>query len=147
MNSIETIRRRVSPAVVGLTVAGALVMFSLPADAQTRSPDTGDYMFRTYCAACHGAGAKGDGPLASAMKRRPANLTEIAKRNKGVFPRDLVLRIIDGREPVKGHGGPDMPVWGDVFTLATGGSDPSIVRMRLEALVTYLEGIQAKSTF
>jgi len=30
--------------------------------------------------------------------------------------------IIDGRHPVPGHGGPDMPVWGDAFKRAGIGS-------------------------
>ena len=41
--------------------------------------------------------------------------TRLAQRNKGRFDAEKVQRIIDGRDPVKGHGGPDMPVWGDAF--------------------------------
>ena len=76
---------------------------------------TGGEIFRTYCASCHGTSARGDGPLASAMNRKPANLTEIAKRNGGEYPSEMVFKVIDGRQPIRGHGGPDMPVWGDVF--------------------------------
>ena len=78
------------------------------------------------------------------MRRRPANLTEIGKRNKGEFPADEVFKTIDGRTPVKGHGGPDMPVWGDVFSKSSDGGDPAIVAARIKALVAYLESIQAK---
>jgi mono/diheme cytochrome c family protein len=81
------------------------------------------------------------------MRRRPADLTEIAKRNKGVYPADEVFRIIDGRRPVRGHGGPDMPVWGDVFARAAGGADPAVVESRIKALVAYLETIQARTAF
>lgn len=129
--------------VAGLSAAGLLL---LAADARAQAPSavTGDYLFRTYCAACHGASAKGDGPLADSMRRRPADLTQIAQRNKGVFPVDQVQQIIDGRQPVKGHGGPDMPVWGDVFARSDGGGDPNVVQARIKALVMYLQGIQAK---
>lgn len=123
----------------GATTAG-------PAAAQTAAM-TGDYLFRTYCAACHGVSAKGDGPLADSMRRRPSDLTEIAKRNKGVFPADEVFRIIDGRQPVRGHGGPDMPVWGDTFARAEGGSVPGVVEARIKALVAYLQGIQTKTAY
>jgi hypothetical protein len=58
---------------------------------------------------------------------RPANLTENLKRNKGTFPRDLVFRVIDGRERVPGHGGPDMPAWGDAFTRSIEGGDKDAV--------------------
>ena len=45
----------------------------------------------------------------------------------------------------KGHGGPDMPVWGDVFARSGDVSDPAIVQARIKALVAYLEGIQVKT--
>ncbi|HUU32673.1 MAG TPA: cytochrome c [Vicinamibacterales bacterium] len=143
MTSTWTYRTRHTLVLAGLSLAGALL--ASPAQAQGSSA-TGDYLFRTYCAACHGQTAKGNGPLAESMRKRPADLTEIAKRNKGVFPKEQVYRMIDGREPVKGHGGPDMPVWGDVFTRAVEGGDPNIVQKRIEALVNYLAGIQARNT-
>ena len=63
------------------------------------------------CAVCHGTTARGDGPLADRMKRRPPDLTVLATQNGGVFPAEQVRKTIDGREFVPGHGGPDMPVW------------------------------------
>ena len=70
-----------------------------PAIAQATQSNArgGAYLFTTYCAVCHGTNARGDGPLANSMRRRPADLTEITKRNKGVYSSDLVHRIIDGR--------------------------------------------------
>jgi mono/diheme cytochrome c family protein len=143
MTSTWTFRGYRAATVAGLTLAGMLLAGR--ADAQSTSAQTGDYLFRTYCAACHGTSARGDGPLADSMRRRPANLTEIAKRNKGVFPTEEVLKMVDGRQPVKGHGGPDMPVWGDVFARSVDGGDPAIVQARIKALVAFLQGIQAKS--
>ena len=119
---------------------------SVPVYAQSDQAPTGAYLFRTYCASCHGAGAQGDGPLASAMRRKPANLTEIIKRNGGVFPSDQVFRIIDGRTKVPGHGGPDMPVWGDVFKRSVDGGDPVAVKARIDALVAFLETIQVRAS-
>ena len=143
MTSTWTFRGvRTAVVVTGLSLAG--VLLAGRADAQSTSAATGDYLFRTYCAACHGASAKGDGPLAESMRRRPANLTEIGKRNQGVFSADQVFKTIDGRTPVKGHGGPDMPVWGDVFSKSSDGGDPAVVEARLKALVAYLESIQVK---
>ena len=129
-----------------LTIAGILLASApLGAQAQPGSPPNGDYLFRTYCASCHGTSAKGDGPLAESMRRRPADLTEIARRNKGVFPRDQVYRIIDGRQPVKGHGGANMPVWGDVFARSSEVQNEAAITERIEALVRYLEGLQART--
>lgn len=105
---------------------------------------TGAELYRTYCASCHGATARGDGPLAGAMSRKPANLTEIAKRNGGEYPSELVFRTIDGKQPVRGHGGPDMPVWGDVFTKSRDAGDAARVKAVIESLVVYLESIQLR---
>ena len=50
----------------------------------------GAYAYRTYCASCHGADGKGEGPLTENLRFRPADLTLIAKRNGGSFPVDRV---------------------------------------------------------
>jgi mono/diheme cytochrome c family protein len=111
--------------------------------APTQSIPSGSGLFSTYCAVCHGTDARGTGPLAESLKRRPADLTALAKRNGGAFDRDLVRRIVDGRNPVKGHGGGDMPVWGDAFERSVD-AGPQAVGDRLDALVEYLSTIQAK---
>ena len=51
-----------------------------------REPLSGARMFKEYCAVCHGKGAKGDGPAASALKQAPPDLTTLAKRHGGKFP-------------------------------------------------------------
>jgi hypothetical protein len=76
------------------------------------------------------------------MRTRPADLTGIARRNGGTFPADQVARIIDGRDPVKGHGGGDMPVWGDAF--AKSRDDTTTVEEKIQRLVNYLQSVQAK---
>ena len=108
---------------------------------------TGSYLFRNYCASCHGTSALGDGPLGGVMRRRPANLTEMAKRNGGVYPSELAYRVIDGRQPQRGHGGPDMPVWGDAFLRSIDGGSAEAVRLKIEALVSYLESVQARQGY
>jgi len=108
------------------------------------SGTSGDALFKTYCGSCHGKSAKGDGPLADSLRFRPPDLTLIAKRNKGKFDTDKVYRIVDGREPVKSHGGPDMPVWGDAFKRSGEGYSEKAVKTRIEAIVEYLKTIQAK---
>ena len=138
------------PAVVALCALGALMLALLlpsPGFAQGanfKQSVAGGELFRTYCAVCHGTSARGDGPLASSMTRRPADLTEIATRNGGLFPSELVFRTIDGKKPVRGHGGPDMPVWGDAFARSGEGGDPERVRRMIQSLVDYLESMQAR---
>ena len=127
-------------AFCGATLAGQ----TAPVEGARVTQEHGSTLYATYCASCHGPSARGDGPLAEVMKRRPPNLTEILKRNNGVFPKELVFRIVDGRQPVRGHGGPDMPVWGDAFKRAIEVGGEEAVKNRIQAIVDYLELIQAR---
>lgn len=129
--------------VAGLMLAPGLVT-SASAQDEYKQTTTGAEVFRTYCASCHGTAARGDGPLASSMSRKPANLTEIAKRNGGQFPTELVFKTIDGRQPVRGHGGPDMPVWGDAFSRSREAGDQERVKAVINSLVEYLESLQLR---
>ena len=133
-------------AILSATLAFGAVAAS---GQELPSPPTGQSyrgsdLFKTYCAACHGTSAHGDGPLAANMKKPPPDLTQFAARNGGTFPSALVAQIIDGRQPVKGHGGPDMPVWGDAFKASRLGSSEESVQARIKALVEYLERIQER---
>jgi len=144
-----TATMRVASLVGSLLVAGVMLSPGLvnTASAQEyKQTTTGGEVYRTYCATCHGTAARGDGPLASSMTRKPANLTEIAKRNGGKFPTELVFKTIDGRQPVRGHGGADMPVWGDVFLRSRDAGDAERVKAVIQSLVEYLEGIQLRPT-
>jgi len=104
----------------------------------------GSSVYRTYCTVCHGPGGKGDGPLANSLRFRPPDLTLLARKNGGKFPKERVLRTVDGRNPVKGHGGPDMPVWGDAFKESRGTLNEKAVQQKIEAVVNHLESLQEK---
>ncbi len=129
-------------SIVALVAAATWSSVSSAAQTPGGGP-SGSATFALYCATCHGPSAKGDGPLASSMRRKPANLTELAKRNGGTFPSDQVARTVDGRNLPKGHGGGDMPVWGPAFAKSAA-SDTSSADERIRRLVTYLESIQVK---
>ena len=134
----------VTGSLVAAFCSATIIAQSTPAPGARVTQQQGAALYATYCATCHGTSARGDGPLADSMRRRPANLTEILKRSNGVFPRDLIYRVIDGRQPVRGHGGPDMPVWGDAFKRAIDVGGEEAVRDRIQAIVDYLEMIQQR---
>ncbi len=99
-----------------------------------------------YCSACHGSGGKGDGVVSQLMSPKPTDLTQAAKANKGEFPFMRMMLIIDGRETIRAHGDPDMPVWGEVFT-AQAGMDmaaQSAVRGKVLLITEHLNAIQEK---
>lgn len=112
------------------------------------SVDLGKADFRTYCAACHGVSARGDGTVAEFLTIAAPDLTRLRKLNAGIFPREKVTEVIDGRADVKVHGPRDMPVWGDWFSVEAATADVDretrelIVRDRITSLVNYIESIQ-----
>lgn len=126
-----------SIALASLFVAGAV--------RATEVADwTGQENFERLCAACHGVSGRGDGPVASEIVKEVPDLTRIAERNGGEFPRQLIKNVIDGRWRVDAHGTQQMPVWGYEFYIAEGADAFSEVRVSkvLDDLVAYLESIQ-----
>jgi mono/diheme cytochrome c family protein len=101
----------------------------------------GAELFKTYCASCHGADGTGNGPLARALRHAPADLTQIAKRNGGMFPTARLQRIVAGRD-IESHGDREMPVWGDAFTTTREGRSQKITDARIAGIVLYLQSIQ-----
>ena len=114
--------------------------------------DVGKFEYEGSCAVCHGANARGGGPLASQLKTRMPDLTVMAKNNGGVFPFDRVYQIIDGRQVLESHGTRDMPVWGRTFRLQSSlffdsripHDSESSARSRILALTEYLYRLQGK---
>jgi mono/diheme cytochrome c family protein len=105
----------------------------------------GELEYQNYCAVCHGVDGRGQGLMSKYLTVRPADLTQIAKKNAGTFPFWQVHRSIDGREEVRGHGTRDMPVWGNRFRAQAGGNDSGSRAQaagRLLGLVFYLQHIQ-----
>lgn len=130
-----------------VTAGGLIAIVAAHTWAQSASQPpplrfVGSEMFSRYCATCHGARAIGDGPLAAMLRKPPANLTLLAQKNGGVFSAEMVSRVIDGRKPMSGHGGGDMPVWGDAFGRSSDG--PDTIPDKIAALVSYLESVQQK---
>jgi mono/diheme cytochrome c family protein len=99
----------------------------------------GKTLYAQHCVSCHGVNGTGDGPAATALKVRPADLTKISQKYNG-FPGDKVMDWIDGEKFALGHGTREMPIWGKRFrrTPEPGVGTPSEV----QALAKYLESIQ-----
>jgi mono/diheme cytochrome c family protein len=108
-----------------LMISAAVVLLPHAALAQQKlSASKGKGIFTKYCTGCHGVDGKGNGPYANLLAEKPANLTQINKRNHGKFPTQRVARVIDGRQgyldiagniQVPAHGPRDMPIWGERF--------------------------------
>ena len=113
------------------------------AQIKATSPASGEEMYKTYCAVCHGTDGQGNGPAASALKTPPANLTQLSKNNGGKYPALKVTGAIRGEGDVPAHGTKDMPVWGSLFWNMSHGHE-SEVQQRVANLTKYIESLQAK---
>jgi mono/diheme cytochrome c family protein len=102
----------------------------------------GNDLYRAYCASCHGREGTGQGPAAPALKSPVPDLTTIARRNAGIFPKARIRKIIAGDDTLLSHGSREMPVWGPIFHQVE--RDRDWGNVRLENLVAYLESIQKK---
>jgi mono/diheme cytochrome c family protein len=143
-----------SVVVLGGALIGSTATF---ARAQEMGPGgvvtSGKLMFRQYCAQCHGMSGTGNGPVAPALKKKPANLTLLAKNNGGVFPEKEVREFIDGTKTAAAHGTREMPIWGNAFRLRQAsmgagyggaGLTQTQVDEKINTLVNYVKSIQEK---
>lgn len=126
-----------------------LLVTTVRAQAQAQTNDTlhafgsGAEDFQRHCAACHAVDARGNGPVAPMLMRRPAGRTLLFARNDGGFPDDRVFWIIDGRGEVKAHGPREMPVWEYEFSPATTGlSLAPEAEAHIRRIVEHLETLQ-----
>ena len=109
-------------------------------------PVAGEGIFRSFCAACHGFDAQGDGPMSSVLSVEPPDLTGLSQSNGDVFPVFYVVSRIDGRDPVMSHGG-EMPVFGALFEMPDGSvkaetGQPIITAQPIADVVAWLSSVQ-----
>lgn len=108
---------------------------------ETIEPGRDTYLF--HCAPCHGRGGKGDGPVVPALKAPPPDLTTLATRGGGRFPRAEVSTFVTGRGRASAaHGSSDMPIWGPLFRELN--PFDSKIDVRMIRLIDHLESIQMK---
>lgn len=129
-------------------LAGLTLLAVTAAPLAAQDVDHGRALFQTHCATCHGADAKGQGPLAGALVLQPVDLTTLASRHGGAFPLERVLKRIDGTDPLVSHGSP-MPVYGPYFegvantAMKLPSGQPVLVSEPIADLVGYLQSVQS----
>ncbi len=112
-------------------------------DQPPTPPPSASADYVASCAACHGKDAKGNGPAAAALKVPPPDLTTLARKNHGLFPKTRVYQIIVHGGSMAAHGSKDMPMWGPAFR-STDRQDQTAAEARVRKLVDYLETLQVK---
>jgi mono/diheme cytochrome c family protein len=133
-----------------LSFAGAQENQAKKTQVKPSSPVSGAQMFKQYCAVCHGPAGKGDGPVATALKVPPPDLTTLTQRHDGKFPEDYVTNVLKNGVEKPAHGSGEMPVWGPIFEnmnrwkVLCPGAEETPVALRITNLTDYLKSIQKK---
>lgn len=111
---------------------------------QPTSAGSGQQMYTTYCAVCHGSTGVGNGPAAAALKIPPTNLTLLSEKNNGSFPSAHVSTVLQFGVENPAHGTAEMPIWGDLMMSLHPNSDSNVTEMhqRVANLTNYLKQIQ-----
>lgn len=107
------------------------------------SAANGKQMYVNYCASCHGLDGKGNGPVATALKQQPTDLTVLSKNNGGKYPAAHMAAVLQYGPDIPSHGTAEMPVWGPIL----GKMDqarPSDRMLRINNLSRYVETLQVK---
>lgn len=128
------------PLAATLPLSGCLPM---PKPVPTGAQDYAD-----FCAGCHGASGKGDGPMTDTLPGKPADLTQLAAASEGAFPMTRVMSKIWGY--TRAPDGTVMPRFAplletDSMVLFDGGDGISTpTPLRLVQLAEYLRSLQAR---
>jgi mono/diheme cytochrome c family protein len=128
-------------------MAALLVFTVAPVAAVTGDDqDVSRGMYLRYCASCHDPSGKGDGVAGTFMYTKPADLTQIARKNDRQFPTQRIVQIIDGTNTPRAHGESHMPVWGEALRAEPGSSlgRNAEVQAKIMFITQYLRSIQEK---
>ena len=129
-----------------LVLSGARAKAQAPPNISLLPPNyvpSGEVMYGQYCAACHGADAKGNGPAAATLKAPPPDLTTLAKRHDGKYPAEYVSSVLLFGPGTTSHGSPNMPTWGPIFGILDK-QNARAVEQRVKNLTDYLATLQQK---
>ena len=78
----EGVMRVLRILIGGIIATTSVVAATVGARPQTAQIAEGKQKSAFYCASCHGAEGKGDGTLSKSLRKRPANLTQLAKKTR-----------------------------------------------------------------
>ena len=114
---------RIFPLAAMLLVLCAAGTRATRAQDQNQLPadyvPSGAAIYTQYCAACHGANAKGNGPVKKALRKPAPDLTTLAKRHGGKFPYAYVAGVLQFAPGVPSHGSAICPCGGPFLNTTT----------------------------
>ena len=138
-------------AVGAIAIGAATMAHAQQSGPAAQSVDVGKYEYDGHCVACHGLSGKGNGPFAQQLRSGAVvpDITELSKKNNGVFPFARVYEIVDGTVLIMAHGPKDMPIWGRDYEIQSQNlnlnyNPQAFARAKILALTEYVYRLQAK---
>ena len=105
----------------------------------------GKQMYSSYCAPCHGVNGRGDGPVASALKQKPADLAVLSRNNHGNYPAVHINSVLQFGAENAAHGTAQMPVWGPMLGRMDSDMSQNDTRaLRISNLNHYIQSLQVQ---
>jgi mono/diheme cytochrome c family protein len=108
------------------------------------APNAGEEMYAAYCVGCHGEDGLGYGRYSSGCTVPPSDLTQLARKNHGIYPAEkvrTVLRQGTGQAPAgRGY----MPIWEPLLKVLNG-DGPGVTEVRIRSLAEYVRTLQDRS--
>jgi len=141
--SIAVLAGLLAPAIFGHAQQVKNVSVNL-VPARTTPASSGQEMYSQYCAVCHGAEGRGNGPAAKGLKVHPTNLTMLSAMNSGKFPANSVVTVLRYGTDSPVHNVNGMPVWGPVFRSMSTSNPSSEELQRISNLTRYLDTLQVR---
>lgn len=134
-----------SKPMIGLAVAACLAACAQQEQEPDVSAERGERLYFQKCAVCHGDDGKGAGDASLGLGAPPPDLTTLSAQNRGIFPQNYVMSVIDGFNR-RNHPASAMPEFGEenlgpTIQVEDGGLSTPIPADLL-ALAAYLETIQ-----
>jgi mono/diheme cytochrome c family protein len=139
---MKTLRPLLIVLVASLAVCAASQATKVNPASHLTTAISGKALYGQYCAVCHGVDGKGSGPAATAMVKHPTDLTQLKRENKGEFPEERFIKMMNGELSLLSHGSAAMPIWGDDFRNTT--NNANTVQDRIHALLNYVEELQER---
>jgi mono/diheme cytochrome c family protein len=133
----------VSAAIAGGMTCAAQTDSKVVIPVKKTSPVDGKQMYKNYCAPCHGVDGKGNGPVASALKAPPTDLTFLSRNNHGKFPDTHIVSVMEFGSSLPAHGSAEMPVWGPILGKMNQ-MNAMDKQLRISNLSRYIESLQVK---
>jgi len=95
----------------------------------------------TYCAGCHGLDGRGRGRVSAYCKVPPTDLSQLAVRNKGIYPAEWVCEVLRHGTGHPSNGQGYMPTW-EPLLKSMNADPPGLTELRIQNLAAFVKTLQ-----